>query len=372
MSAYREELRADRAAQAEQRRLDAAAADERRAERERAADERAARLREQTRADQAAERQVRERRRQERADRRALALVPERVYRTGTLALVVASGLASLPAQVAHFAGISLALLPLPFALEGAAWVMAAGVAYADSRQAPVWVRWLLRVLVAGCAAFAASVNYGYGRHLEGLSASDAHAAGVGLAAVTLLGPLVFEIRQWVSTLTARDEHARAARRHATRRRRHHRAVHRLAARLVSAAPHGALPAEEAWAQAWEVVHGPCAPGMTPALEHRARHAATRLAEARTPGPDEIGRRIKAGLERPLFVLPSASNVVPIRAAKPQVASQMPPVSGNGSKGSAKKSAPPRRRKGDTPTYHRAARSAAADTARRNTGAKAS
>lgn len=367
-STYREERRADQAAEAEQRRIDAAAAEDRRAERQKAADERAARLRDQARADKQADREERQARRRERAERRAVALTPERIYRNGTLALVVASGLASLPAQIAHFVGISVMLLPVPLGLEGAAWVMAAGVAYADARSAPGWVRWLLRFLVGACAAFAASINYGYGLSLadgpHGLSADNAAAAGAGLAAVTVLGPVVFEIRQWVSTLAARDEDTRQRRRHAARRRRHHRDVLRVARRLISAAPFGTLLAEEAWKRAWEVVHGPTGPGMTPRLEKRAVAAATRLMEARKPDADAVGRRIRAGLAHPQFVLPDTSNVVPLRREKPQVANQMPPAEDKPVKASRKRPAPPRRRKGDTPRYHPAARAVAADAAR--------
>ncbi|MFH9870263.1 hypothetical protein ACH4NT_29830 [Streptomyces lydicus] len=369
MSTYRQERRADQAAEAEQRRIDAAAAEDRRAERQKAADERAARLREQARADKQADRAERQARRRARAERRALAWTPERIYRNGTLALVVASGLASLPAQIAHFVGISVMLLPVPLGLEGAAWVMAAGVAYADARSAPGWVRWLLRALVAACAGFAASINYGYGLSLgygpHGLSPDNATAAGAGLAAVTVLGPLVFEIRQWVSTLAARDEDARQRRRHAARRRRHHRGVLRVARRLVSAAPFGALAAEEAWKRAWEVVHGPCEPGMTPGLEKRAVAAATQLAEARQPDAEAVSRRIRAGLAHPQFVLPDFGNVVPIRREKPQVATQVPPTGEKPAKAPRKRPVPPRRRKGDTPRFHSAAKVAAADTARR-------
>lgn len=173
-------------------------------------------------------------------------------------------------------------LLPVPLGVEGSAWVMAAGVAYADARSVAVWVRWLLRALVAAAAGFAASINYGYGRHLDGLSPADATAAGVGLAAVTLLGPLVFEIRQWVSTLAAHDEGARDARRHASRRRRHHRRVGRVAARLLSAAPHEHLTESDAWERAWEIVHGCDEPGMTPRLHRKEAKAADRLAKALT------------------------------------------------------------------------------------------
>ncbi|MCX4549255.1 hypothetical protein [Streptomyces sp. NBC_01500] len=275
---YRAERRADGAAAAEQRRLDAQAADERRAERTRAADERAARLQEQGRAEQI-------RRRTERAERRAQAFTPRSVYRTGTLALVIASGLASLPAQVLHFVGISPMLLPLPLALEGAAWVMAAGVAYADARALPGWVRWLLRTLVLFAAGFAASINYRYGLSLKGLSSSDASTAGIGLAAVTLLGPGLFEIRQWVSTLAAAEggSEGRAQRRHARTRRRHHRPVAKVTDRLLSAAPHGSVSFEDAWARAWEIHTGTDEHGMTPDLHRRAVKSATELAAARLP-----------------------------------------------------------------------------------------
>ncbi|MCF3171645.1 hypothetical protein IPZ64_32910 [Streptomyces violaceoruber] len=278
MSVYAEERRADRAADAEQRRIDAAAAETRRVERERAADERAARLAEQRRDDRA-------RARQERAKRRAAwgaALTPGNVYRKGTLALVTASALGSLPAQVLHFVSISPMLLPLPLAIEGAAWVMAAGVAYADERHLPGWVRWFLRLLVLAAAGFAASINYTYGLHLPGLSATDRQAAGIGLAAVTLLGPVLFEIRQWVTTLSAdtNSPEERARRRHDRLRRRQHRAIAQLADRFVSAAPFGQLDFETAFAHAWEIETGTDTPGMTPRLHERAARSAAALTRA--------------------------------------------------------------------------------------------
>ncbi|MEV5123797.1 hypothetical protein AB0K49_13610 [Streptomyces decoyicus] len=367
LSTYRQEQRADDAAKAEQHRLDASAAEERRAERRRAEDERAARLREQARADREANRAARQARRQERADRRREALAPERIYRTGTLGLVVASGLASLPAQIVHFVGIHPMLAPVPLGLEGAAWVMAAGVAYADAREAPAWVRWMLRVLVAACAAFAASINYGYGLSLtgHGLSAADAEAAGAGLAAVTVLGPVVFEIRQWVSTLAALDEQARAERKHAARRRRDHRKVLRIARRLISAAPFGTLPAEDAWGRAWAIVHGPTVPGMTPALEQRAVSSDLRLQEARTPSPEVVARHARARIGRHLYALPTTAANAAQKPAKPQLTIQVPPTAKKSLRAPRKRPTPPRRRKGDSPRFHPAARAVAAETARR-------
>lgn len=294
MTTYSEERRADRVTDAEQRRIDQAAAAERRAERERAADERAARLREQHRTEKARAKRERAEARTVRRAARGASLTAGNVYRKGTLVLVAASALGSLPAQVLHFVGISPMLLPLPLAIEGAAWVMAAGVAYADERGLPGWVRWFLRLLVVAAAGFAASINYAYGTHLSGLSASDAQAAGIGLAAVTLLGPLLFEIRQWVTNLSGQtgDADDKAGRVHDRKRRRQHRTVARLADRLVSAAPFGALSFEDAFAHAWEIETGTSTPGMSPKLHRRAARSLAALAEAQhPPQPNRFGRR---------------------------------------------------------------------------------
>lgn len=367
MSDYRAERRADQAAAAEQDRIDQAAAEQRRIDRQAAADERAARLRDQDRADREQQRQQRLQHRAERAARRSEQLTAGNVYRRGTLALVTASALGSLPAQVLHFVHISPMLLPLPLALEGAAWVMAAGVAYADERHLPGWVRWLLRALVLAAAGFAAYINYGYGRGLEaaGLSVADATTAGIGLAAVTLLGPLLFEVRQWVATMsaTAGGGEQREQQRHARRRRRHHGTVAKVSDRLLSAAPLGSLTTEDAWGRAWEIVHGTDEPGMTPRLHRHAVKSATSLATAKRPSDDEVRERITAGLRDVEWVLPTDTNVVPIRRTSSQVAAQMPPTEKRTPK---RGPTPPRRRKGDTPRYAPAARVAAAETARRS------
>ncbi|MFD3848732.1 hypothetical protein ACFWVB_22905 [Streptomyces microflavus] len=293
MSVYAEERRADRAADAEQRRIDQAAADARRVEREKAADERAARLNQQRQDERAQVRAGRARARAERRAARGEALTAGNVYRKGTLALVTASALGSLPAQVLHFVGISPMLLPLPLAIEGAAWVMAAGVAYADERHLPAWVRWFLRLLVLAAAGFAASINYTYGTHLPGLADADGQAAGIGLAAVTLLGPVLFEIRQWVTTLSAdtNSPEERARRRHERKRRRQHRSIAQLADRFVSAAPFGQLDFEEAFAHAWEIETGTGTPGMTPRLHQRAARSAAALTRAQSAVTGPVPRR---------------------------------------------------------------------------------
>lgn len=318
---YREESRRDADAAAERRRADERAREELRAIRQREADERAARLRQQARQEKAQRRADRKARQAE----RAAALTPEHIYRRGTLALVLASGLASLPAQIAHFVGISWMLLPVPLAIEGAAWVLAAGVAYADERELPGWVRWLLRGLVLAAAAFAAAINYGYGTHLPGLTIGQAQAAGLGLAAVSLLGPFLFEIRQWVSTLGAGDADDRARRRHARRRHRHHRAVAKIAVRLISAAPYGELSTEDAWARAWEIVKGTTEPGMTPALYRRAVRSAAAALAAQQPTPARRPGRRTLPASAPVSICDGGS-VLPLPAPSPAPAPAPVPV----------------------------------------------
>lgn len=319
------------------------------------------------RDDEAQKRRDRAQRRQARAARREKLLTPGTVYRKGTLALVAASALASLPAQVAHFVRVSLMLLPLPFALEGAAWVMAAGVAYADERKLPAWVRWLLRGLCLSAAGYAAWINYGYG-------VQTAPSVAYGLASVSLLGPLFFEVRQWVTTLTIdhkereRRADAKARAKHAKRRRSHHKDVVKLAERLVSAAPFGTLDFEKAFAAAWEIFYGTDSPCMTPALHAQqvaSRRSLTEAMDEANGAPISVRGRLLARLHPAPSVLLSAPG-------SSQVANQIPPASEKPSSGQQKPTAksprpkpvPPVRRKGDTAPYHQAAKVAAAHTAR--------
>jgi hypothetical protein len=374
VSSWFEERRADKAADAKQRREDRAFESKlRREERREAKKER--------REDEAQRRRDKAARRQARTARREKTLTPGNVYRKGTLGLVAASALASLPAQVAHFVRVSLMLLPLPFALEGAAWVMAAGVAYADERKLPAWVRWLLRALSMGAAGYAAHINYAYGAQTNA-------SVAWGLAGVTVMGPLVFEIRQWVSTLSAAatdpkrraDEKARA--KHEKRRRRHHKTVAKIADRLITAAPYGGLKPEDAWTRAWAIVHGTEEPGMTPRLHAYAVRSAADLAGAQEPVPvDEatIRRRILDHLgvasktpSQPLrYVLPTPPVTALGATKKSQVVTDLPPASkkaADAPKKAARRQPPAHRRsKGDALPFHPLAKSQAADTARKHT-----
>lgn len=257
MASWHEERRLNNAADAEQRRKDAEfRADLRRKERRADRDE--------ERAERAQQRREKAQRKQARAAKREKTLTPGNVYQRGTLVLVALSALASLPAQILHFVSISWMLFPIGPALEGAAWVMAAGVAYADERKLPVWVRWLLRGLSLSAAGYAASVNYAYGQSLAatGLTPAEAQAVAIGLASVTMGGPLFFEVRQWVLTLTAKtgdpkkraEDKARA--KHDKHRRKEFKDVAKRQKQILLAAPYGTVRAEDAWKTAWLDVQG--------------------------------------------------------------------------------------------------------------------
>ncbi|MER7734112.1 hypothetical protein ABTX80_24795 [Streptomyces erythrochromogenes] len=361
-SSWHEERRADKAAEARTAREDKEHAakllrDERRRDRE------------ETRAEQAQARRDRAARKQARAAKRQRDLTPTNVYSKGTLALVGFSAAASLPAQIIHFVSLHWMLFPIGPALEGLAWVMAAGVAYADEKKLPAWVRWLLRGLTLTAASYSAYVNHTYGQSLthDGLTAEDANTVAMGLAAVSLIGPVVFEIRQWVRTLTAAtanpkraEEKARA--RHNKQQRKDHRRVARVADRLVSARPYGELNFEDAFALAWEIENGTRELGMAPDL-HGRRHASRKdYAQAL----DEANGSPLSIRGRLLEVLHTPRQAPPADPVKPQRVTQIPPSAEGGVKPPRKRPVPPLRKKGDSVPFHPVVGAVAADTARRS------
>lgn len=361
-SNWHEERRADKAAEARTAREDKEHAaklkrDELRRDREEARAEKA-----QARRDRAA-------RKQARAAKRQRDLTPAHVYAKGTLVLVTLSAMASLPAQIIHFVSLHWMLFPIGPAIEGLAWVMAAGVAYADERKLPGWVRWLLRGLTLGAAGFAGYINFTYGLSLrsDGLTAEQATTVGTGLAAVTLAGPVVFEIRQWVRTLSAAvanprraEEKARA--RHDKKRRKHHKDVAKLARRLVSARPFGELAFEDAFALAWEIENGTSELGMMPS-RHAQRHASRKAYADALDTANGSPISVRGRLLEMLHPAPLAALAEP---GKPQVVSDLPPARKRAEKQAPKRPPLHRRTPGDAAPFHRAAKVAAADTARRS------
>jgi hypothetical protein len=366
-SSWHEERRADKAAEARTARENQEhAAKLHREERRRDRDEK--------RAEEAQARRDRAARKQARAARRQRDLTPSNVYSKGTLALVAFSAMASLPAQIIHFVSLHWMLFPIGPAIEGLAWVMAAGVAYADEKKLAPWVRWLLRGLTLGAASFAGYINYTYGLSLEsaGLTADEAATVGTGLAAVTLTGPLVFEIRQWVRTLTAavanpKRAEGKARAKHEKARRRQHPQVAKVADKLLADAAFKTLTTEEAWTEARRIVNGTDLPGITADLTAMATKSAAALAAAQSGQPvtrtvirEQMTRRLNAAD----FILPKAPGTPFGEAAKPQVVSDLPPARKQAEKTGRKQPPPHRRTPGDALPFHPLAKVAAAKTAR--------
>jgi hypothetical protein len=217
-------------------------------------------------------------------------------------------------------------------------------------------------------AGFAAWINYDYGRHI-------APAVGWGLAAVTLLGPLFFEVRQWVTTLSfdpgerRQRAEAKARAKHEKRRRNDHKDVVRLAKRLVSAAPFGTLEFENAFVAAWEIFYGTAIPGMTPALH--AQQLASRQSLA-TAMDEANGSPISARSRLLQRLHPAPQSLIRV-IEKPQVVTDLPPslkgAPEKASKGARRQPPPHRRSKGDALPFHPMAKAQAADTARKVTTA---
>ncbi|MBB1252920.1 hypothetical protein H3146_06000 [Streptomyces sp. OF3] len=266
---WHEERRRNLAAEAEQQRLDRKADYELRRQSRRDAAEFE---REQKRRAREEKRRARDARRKDRKARRAeraRTWTPEWLYGRSTYTIVAASAAASLPAQFMHFGHISPLLLTIPVALEGAAWATFAGVAYADEKRLHPGVRSGLRGLSLLFASFAAWINWLYGKSLAPtIGEGEATVVAAALAAVTMLGPLLFEVRQWVRTLSAssRDPKQRAAdkarARHAQQRAKMFKAVAKRQRQILLAAPFGRVDAEEAWRQAWADIEG-AQPGVT-------------------------------------------------------------------------------------------------------------
>lgn len=269
MSTWSEERRRNLAADAEQRRIDTEHRSRLLREEQAAAAQFEREQRNRDKEEKRRDKQRRQKERQQRRTDRANAFTPDRLYGRGTFTIVAASAIASLPAQFMHFGHISPILLTIPIALEGAAWAMFAGVAYADERQLHPGIRWAMRGMSMGFAGFAAWINWLYGKSLaSSVGEAEATVVAAALAAVTMLGPFLFEVRQWVKTLSAASVNpkaraeAKARKKHVKERGKTFKKVAARQEQIMLAAPFGTVDSEAAWRQAWADVEG-AKPGIT-------------------------------------------------------------------------------------------------------------
>ncbi|MFB7244617.1 hypothetical protein ACFCYX_19415 [Streptomyces populi] len=193
-------------------------------------------------------------------------------------AALVLGLLAALPAQISYFLGLhrkgdkdagpAWTLGPIPFFLELLAWVGVMGTRWAHRKGLPRWPFWLMTAALASVAGY---INLAHGITEYGT------VAGIALAATSVIGPLLAEVRQFLETKAAEDgrdlkqraqdrrkarEAAKAEREREQiekdeddRRRRLFKDEFAEYERILAAHPTGAISREAAWAQAWDTKH---------------------------------------------------------------------------------------------------------------------
>jgi hypothetical protein len=193
--------------------------------------------------------------------------------------VVMALGLlAALPAQISYFLGLhrkddtnpgpAWTLAPVPFFLELLAWVGVMGTRWAHRKGLPRWPFWLMTAALASVAGY---INLAHG------TAEYGTVAGIALAATSVIGPLLAEVRQFLETKAAEDgrnlqqrakdrraerekakaERAREQIEKAEDERRQKLFKDEFAEfeRILAAHPTGAISREAAWAQAWDTMN---------------------------------------------------------------------------------------------------------------------
>jgi hypothetical protein len=363
MSTWHEERRRNQAADADQRRKDKDADLDRRLKAQAAEDKR-------RREEQAArEADERRRKRERKAAWKARAdWVANNTDLAASLAVMVAG---MIPAFYFQYESLTdakvfggLAAL-LAFMLEAGAWAATVGEIKAMKAGRTVLP---YRVAIWCFTTAAASINFSHG-------AEKALWLGAVLAASSIVPVALFHMVM-AGRHAAKpkpDPEAKARARHEKKRRKDHKDVVKLAEKLVSAAPYGALDFEDAFASAWEVKYGTRTPGMTPALHaqaHASRKALNdafdaangspvsmrgRLLELLHPAP--VSGSLSEGSSQRVTQIPPSSEAAPKRSANgPQKPAQ---------KGARKKPVPPRRTPGDSVPFHPVVGTLAADTARK-------
>lgn len=187
--------------------------------------------------------------------------------------------LAALPAQISYFLGLhrkddpaagpAWTLAPIPFFLELLAWVGVMGTRWAHRKGLPRWPFWMMTAALASIAGY---INLAHGRSEYG------SVAGIALAATSVIGPLLAEVRQYLESKAAEDgrnlaqrARDRRAAREAAKAERKRERIERAEderrrklfepefaefERIMAAHPTGAISREAAWTQAWDTLHG--------------------------------------------------------------------------------------------------------------------
>ena len=351
-SSWREEMRADRAAEGAERRKDNEAALDRRLKVEEARTKRAR----EERAHREAEKR-RKKRERKAAWRARFDWVAVNTDLAAALTVMVAGMVPAFYFQLDALTGAGvfagLAAL-LAFMLEAGAWAATAGEVKAMKAGRAIWP---YRTAIWSFTTAAASINFAHGME-------TAWWLGAILAASSVVPVALFHMVM-AGRHAAKpkpDAQAKARVKHEKNRRRHHKSVVQLAERLVSAAPFGELVFEDAFTTAWEIQHGTREHGLMPAL-HAKRHASRKAyadaLDTANGSPVSIRGRL-------LEVLHQPPQTAPVEPVKPQRVTQIPPSTEGAPKAPRKRPVPPVRRKGDSVPFHPVVGAVAAETARRS------
>ncbi|MFD6360183.1 hypothetical protein ACFWFX_10050 [Streptomyces roseolus] len=302
----------------------------------------------------------------ERAEqRREAALDKGTTFKRLVSVIFVLGLLSSLPSLVTYFLGLRAEggpdkpawyLLSLPFFLELLAFTAVKGTQWAVRKGFARWPFWILTCTLAGFAGF---INGAKGAELFG------PIAGLSLAATSIIGPILVEVREVIEARSAGDNrdaaqraadkakaHAEAAEKKEREQREKRQDADRKVMfpeqfeaylRILASAPAGSLGRDEAWKEARLAVEYPTVharlltllslPGVT--------SRPTALADAWRDvqgGPlgvtaDVLDRRLTA--ERSLADVLDAAEVTPYTAAVDSLLADLFPTRTGGDEGPA-------------------------------------
>jgi hypothetical protein len=232
--------------------------------------------------------------------------------------VVMALGLlAALPAQISYFLGLhrkddkdpgpAWTLAPVPFFLELLAWVGVMGTRWAHRKGLPRWPFWILTATLASLAGW---INFSHGVTEYG------PVAGYALAATSIIGPLLAEVRQYLESKAAEDgrdlkqraKDRRTAREKAKadqdrkriekaeddKRRTLFPSEFQEYERIMAAYPTGGISRAAAWERAWDTMHA--LPLAVTAGSMAAREVARAAVEELLRGADRSPESIAVDL----------------------------------------------------------------------------
>ncbi|GAA2803168.1 hypothetical protein [Streptomyces showdoensis] len=214
-------------------------------------------------------------RRRRKADRREASLDKGETFKRLVTLIFILGLLASLPSLTMYFLGLraedgpdepALYLLTLPFFLELLAFTSVKGTQWAVRKGFARWPFWIMTGLLAG---FAGYINGSKGYEMFGTI------AGLALAATSIVGPALVEVREFIEARTAGDnrdaaqraaDKAKARQKHAEDKKLQQQDTERRAMfpkeyeayrRILASVPAGSMGRDEAWKEAGAAVRFP-------------------------------------------------------------------------------------------------------------------